>query len=185
MHVQAEAAEEVLASEPDSARRSLRRIQSTGREALGEMRRLLGIVRGEESREDLRPQPGVGDLSRLIEETTGEGLSVTLAVEGDRRELPPGIDLSAFRIVQEALTNVRKHAGRSTRTTVVVRYRETSLDLEIVDDGYGQESGDGRGQGMIGMRERVAFFGGEFSAGPCDRGGFEVRARFPLAPMMP
>jgi signal transduction histidine kinase len=180
--IQAEAAEEVLARHPDSARRSLRRIQSTGREALAEMRRLLGIVRGGETSGALSPQPGLEELERLIE-AASEDLGVELTIDGERRELPPGIELSAYRIVQEALTNVRRHAGRSAKASVLVHYGETALELEIADDGGGPRSTDGLGHGIVGMRERVAFFGGEFSAGPGDGGGFVVRAHFPLAPV--
>jgi signal transduction histidine kinase len=178
--VQAEAAEEVLFRSPDRARQSLSRIQHTGREALGELRRLLGIMRSEEEREGLTPQPRVADVERLVEQARADDLPVTLAIEGQRRELPPGVDLSAYRVVQEALTNVRKHAGRPARASVVVRYGETALELEIADDGQGPRAGDGYGHGLIGMRERVGFFGGEFSAGAGAKGGFVVQARFPL-----
>jgi signal transduction histidine kinase len=178
--VQAEAAEEVLVRSPDRARQSLSRIQHTGREALGELRRLLGIMRSEEERQGLGPQPRVADVERLVEQARADDLPVTLAMEGQRRELPPGVDLSAYRVVQEALTNVRKHAGRPARASVVVRYGETALELEITDDGQGPRAGDGYGHGLIGMRERVGFFGGEFSAGAGAKGGFVVQARFPL-----
>jgi signal transduction histidine kinase len=183
--VQAEAAEEVLGDEPDRARQSLVRIQDTGREALGEMRRLLGIMRDGAESGDLAPQPGVADIERLVGETRAEDVSVTLSVDGQPRELPAGIDLSAYRIVQEGLTNVRKHAGRPAKASVVVRYEDAALVLEITDDGRGSRAGDGHGHGLIGMRERVAFFGGEFSAGPRDEGGFAVRARFPLPAVQP
>ncbi len=175
--VQAEAADEVLDREPEKARQSLARIQRSGREALGEMRRLLGIMRNGEG---LAPQPRIADLGRLIDEAQMDDLAVTLTVEGRRRDLPPGIDLSAYRVVQEAVTNVRKHAGRPAQASVLLRYRDATLELEIVDDGQGPAAGDRRGHGLIGMHERVAFFGGEFSAGPTDAGGFSVKARFPL-----
>jgi signal transduction histidine kinase len=178
--VQAEAAEEVLSHAPDRARQSLARIQDTGREALGEMRRLLGIMRDAPGGEELAPQPRVADLERMVEESQAEDLSVTLTVEGELRELPAGVELSAYRIIQEALTNVRKHAGRPANASVVVRYGEAALELEIVDDGQGLSAEGGQGHGLVGMRERVAFFGGEFSAGPGKEGGFVVRARFPL-----
>jgi signal transduction histidine kinase len=181
--VQAEAAEEVLSDAPDRARESLVRIQDTGREALGEMRRLLGVMRGGAESGEVAPQPRLADVERLVEETRADDLPVELTVQGRRRELSPGIELSAYRIVQEALTNVRKHAGRSAKARVVVRYGEAALELEISDDGRGARAGDGHGQGLIGMRERVAFFGGEFGAGPGANGGFVVRARFPLPGM--
>jgi signal transduction histidine kinase len=179
--IQAEAAEGVLAREPEKARRSLHRIQATSREALREMRRLLKIVRAPESTDDdLSPQPRLDQLDRLVE-AAGDEPRVELRVDGARREVPPGVDLSAYRIVQEALTNVRRHAGRSASVTVTVHYGEGSLDIEIADDGTGPQSSDGFGHGLIGMRERVLFFGGRFSAGPGEKGGFVVRASFPLA----
>jgi signal transduction histidine kinase len=178
--VQAEAAEEVLGDAPDRARQSLVRIQDSGREALAEMRRLLGIMRDGPPGGELAPQPRVADVERLVEEARAEDLPVTLSVEGEQRELPAGVELSAYRIVQEALTNVRKHAGRPTKASVVVRYAEAALELEVADDGKGPRAGDGHGHGLIGMRERVAFFGGEFSAAAGEEGGFVVRASFPL-----
>ena len=178
--VQAEAAEEVLGREPDSARRSLERIQHSGREALGEMRRLLGVMRSHDDEGRLAPQPRIAELERLVEEARADDMPVTLTIEGERRELPPGIELSAYRIVQEALTNVRKHAGRPVSADVRVRYGETTLALEIADDGHGAQGADGDGLGLIGMRERVAFFGGDFSAEPTAERGFVIRARFPL-----
>jgi signal transduction histidine kinase len=181
--VQAEAAEEVLSDAPDRARQSLVRIQDTGREALGEMRRLLGIMREGAGSGALAPQPRVADLERLVEESRAQDLSVMLSVEGERRVLPAGIELSAYRIVQEALTNVRKHAGRPAKASVVVYYADAALELEVADDGQGSRVGGDRGLGLVGMRERVAFFGGEFSAGPGEDGGFVVRARLPLPAM--
>jgi len=178
--VQAEAAEEVLGDEPERARQSLTRIQDTGREALGEMRRLLGIMRDETERGVPAPQPCVADLERLVEESRAEDLVVTLTVDGVRRELPAGVELSAYRIVQEALTNVRKHAGRPAEASVVVRYRDAAVELEVTDDGQGPSGGGVHGHGLVGMRERVAFFGGEFSVGPGEGGGYVVRASFPL-----
>jgi signal transduction histidine kinase len=178
--VQAEAAEEVLGRAPDRARQSLVRIQDTGRGALGEMRRLLGIMRDDAQGGELAPQPRVADVERLVDETRAEGLPVTLTVEGERRDLPVGVELSAYRIVQEALTNVRKHAGRPAKASVVVRYGIAALELEVADDGRGATAPTAGGHGLVGMRERVAFFGGEFSAGPAAAGGFVVRARFPL-----
>ena len=183
--IQAEAAEEVLDQEPERARQSLVRIQDTGREALDEMRRLLGIMRGEREGEELVPQPRVGDIERLADEARAAKLPVTLRIEGEPRALPPGIELSAYRIVQEALTNIRKHAGRPASATIVVRYADAALELEIADDGSGPQIKDGRGHGLIGMRERVAFFGGEFTAGEGEAGGFVVRARFALPAMQP
>jgi signal transduction histidine kinase len=183
--VQAEAAEEVLGEAPDRARRSLVRIQDTGREALGEMRRLLGIMRDDAQGGALAPQPRVADVGRLAEETRAAGLPVTLTVEGERRELSAGIELSAYRIVQEALTNVRKHAVRPTEASIVVRYGVSALELQVADDGRAATAPGTGGHGLIGMRERVAFFGGEFSAGTGATGGFVVWARLPLPAVEP
>jgi signal transduction histidine kinase len=180
--VQAEAAEELLDSEPDRARASLRTVQRASREALTEMRRLVSILRADGANAPLAPHPGVSDLGTLVERAREAGLAVELVIEGAPRELPPGVDFSGFRIVQEALTNVRKHAG-TAKARVSIRYLRGALEVEIVDDGRGVTPGDGGGHGLVGMRERVTFFGGEFSAEPGDEGGFSVRARFPLAPV--
>jgi signal transduction histidine kinase len=182
--IQAEAAEEVLDDQPERARQSLVRIQDSGREAMGEMRRLLGIIRGDDAA-DLAPQPRLTDIERLVDDARAAGLDATLAVEGTPRPLPPGVDLSAYRIVQEALTNVRKHAGRSAAATVLVRYADAALELEIADDGRGPEARNGGGHGLIGMRERAELFAGEFSAGPGEAGGFVVCARFALPASRP
>jgi signal transduction histidine kinase len=127
----------------------------------------------------LAPQPGLDDLAALVEQTRRAGLPVELHVEGDPRPVPLGADLSAYRIVQEALTNARKHAG-DARATVTIRYRDRELEVEVADDGRGSGNGDGGGHGLVGMRERVALFGGELDAGPQTGGGFRVRARLPL-----
>jgi signal transduction histidine kinase len=179
MVVQAGAAEEVLRRAPERALDPIRAVQETGREALAEMARLLGILRRDGEELGLAPQPGLADLGALIEQTRLAGLPVELHVEGASRPLPLGADLSAYRIVQEALTNARKHAGRA-RATVTVRYGAETLDLEIVDDGSGSTNGEGGGHGLVGMRERVALFGGELDAGPRRGGGFCVHARLPL-----
>jgi signal transduction histidine kinase len=178
--LQAEAAEEVMGRAPEQARQALVRIQGAGREALAEMRRLLGIMRDEGGRDGLSPQPRVADLARLVEDARGDGLAVTFTVVGEPRWLPAGVDLSAYRIAQEALTNVRKHAGRPAKAGVVLSYADTALELEIADDGRGPAARDRAGRGLVGMRERVDFLGGELSAGPGADGGFVVRARFPL-----
>ena len=176
--VQAEAAEEVLAREPDRARDSLQRIQGASREALGEMRRLLGIMR--EGNGVLAPAHGIADLERLVAETQLDGLSVSLELDAPREGLPPAVELSAFRVVQEALTNVRRHAGRPMHARVSVRREGGALTVEVADDGKGRAADSSDGHGLLGMRERASLFGGEFSAGPRDTGGFVVRASFPL-----
>src|SRR5207247_7488913 len=125
------------------------------------------------------PQPGLALLGTLLEQGRAAGLPVELALEGALDDLPAGVDLSAYRIVQEALTNTLKHA-RATSASVALRRSPGVLELEVADDGSGAGNGDGAGQGLIGMRERVALFGGELDAGPAAGGGFVVRARFPL-----
>ena len=147
------------------------------------MRRLLGVLRQEgEPRGSLAPAPGLGDLSSLVRQVTDAGLKVWISVDGERGEIPPGIDLSAYRIVQEALTNVIKHAA-VTEASVTIGYQPGSVTVEVADQGAGPSRGtvNGTGHGIIGMRERVAVFGGEFAAGPGPGGGFRVRARFPVA----
>lgn len=158
----------------------LRAVETTARQAMAEMRRLFGVLRADRDRLALAPQPGLGQLGRLVEQTRSAGLPVDLRVEGDPVALPPGVDLAAYRIVQEALTNTRKHAGEA-RASVVVRYRDGDLELEVEDDGAGltRDGADG-GQGLIGMRERVALYGGMLDTGDRPGGGFRVWARLPF-----
>ncbi|MBA2294913.1 MAG: histidine kinase, dimerization and phosphoacceptor region, partial [Actinobacteria bacterium] len=154
-------------------------IEATGAKALTEMRRLLHMLRADDEEVALAPQPSVDSLELLASQVREAGLPVELRFEGVRRELPPGVDVSAYRIVQEALTNVLKHAGPA-RARVSVRYEEDALALEIVDTGVGTGSNGGGGHGLLGMRERVALFGGELDSGPQSEGGFSVRATLPL-----
>jgi signal transduction histidine kinase len=162
------------------AETALGSIERTAREGLREMRRLLGLL-GDESA-PREPQPGLDRLDELVAGARGAGLEVSTAVEGAPTRLPAGVDLSAYRIVQEALTNAMKHAGRC-RARVVVRYRPDAVELEILDDGRGVEGPPAGGRGLAGMRERVSLLGGEFAAGPADDGrGFRVCARLPLEP---
>jgi signal transduction histidine kinase len=180
MTVQAAAAGDAFETQPGRVREALSSIESTGREALTELRRLLGSVRPADSPGTFAPQPGLARLDDLIEQVRATGLAVELTVEGGPRELPPGVDLSAYRIVQEALTNILKHAHAS-HATVLVRYRTGTLDVEVVDDGRrATVDGAERGHGIIGMRERAALVGGELRAGPAASGGFIVQARIPL-----
>lgn len=162
MVVQAGAAEEVAKRQPERAIEPLRQIQETGRQALAEMSRLLGILRGGEEI-GLAPPPGLEALEALLDETRRTGLPIALAVEGSRRPLPPGPDLTAYRILQEALTNARKHAGPA-HARVALRYRDDALEIEVMDDGPGTSNGFRGGHGLIGMRERVAVFGGHGTA---------------------
>jgi signal transduction histidine kinase len=154
-------------------------IADLGREAMAEMHRTLRLLRGSDAAERA-PQPGLGDLDALLERSRAAGLDVELSVEGEPRPLPQSVDLSAFRIVQEALTNVLKHAGRAP-ATVLLGYRPDGLELTIRDsgDGAARAPGAAGGHGLIGMQERAALFGGTLTAGPCNGHGFEVRALLP------
>ncbi len=184
MVVQAGAARRVL-DRPDVAREALVSVEATGSQVLGEMRNLLGVLRTDDKALGaLEPQPGLGQLQSLLASVGGVGLPVELRVEGEARSLAPGVDLSAYRIVQEALTNTLKHAGAS-QALVVLRYQGSGLELQITDDGRGvadhRAVGDGSpvAHGLVGMRERVAMFGGELRTGPRPGGGFSVTASFP------
>jgi signal transduction histidine kinase len=167
---------------PDHAREvdDLRAVESTARQAMAEMRRLFGVLRAEGERPSLSPQPGLDQLDRLIAETRAAGFPVSVDVEGTPVPLPPGLALAAYRIVQEALTNVRKHAPGG-RVTVCLRYGERDLDLAVEDTGGGAgDRLDGGGYGLVGMHERVSLYGGTLDAGPQPGGGFSVRARLPF-----
>jgi len=178
--LQAGAERRVLDATNSSTREVLETIEQVGRGALTETRRLLGMLRSDTD-EPLTPQPGLDDVPTLVTQLREVGLPVELHVDGERRGLPVAIELSAYRIVQEALTNALKHAG-DARTTVHVRYGPNSLELEIADDGAGNASRvSGGGHGLIGMRERVALYGGRFEAHPDPQGGFVVRVRLPVA----
>ena len=183
MVVQAQAAQRLVESEPEDLRQVLGSIETTGRQALVEMRRLLGVLRRSDADLSLAPQPGLDDLDELIGQVRAAGLPVELHVEGEPEPLPPGVDLSAYRIVQEALTNTLKHAGPA-RAGVTIRYRPSEVELEVNDDGDGAGKGEGAGQGLIGMRERVAIYGGVFESGR-QNGAYVVRARLPLDPSRP
>jgi signal transduction histidine kinase len=152
-------------------------IEGSGREAVGELRRSLGLLRGEGAEV---PPSGLDRLDELIAQVREAGLSVAVRREGDPMTLPPAVDLSAYRIVQEALTNVLKHAGPA-RAEVVVGYRPDGLHLRVSDEGGTATQASEGGQGLIGMRERAALFGGELSAGPVPGGGFAVECRLPVA----
>jgi signal transduction histidine kinase len=176
----------VAQTQPEEAAKALAAIEATSRAALIELRRLLGVLRQEgEPQGDLAPAPGLADLDGLLAEMAKAGLGVRLRVEGTPSPLPAGVDLSAYRIVQEALTNVVKHAGPA-RAQVTIGYRHQEVRVEVSDDGRGvtAPTGDGRarvGHGLIGMRERVQVFGGDLEVGPGPVGGFRVAARLPFA----
>jgi signal transduction histidine kinase len=177
--IQAGAERRVLGDANASTHEVLQTIEQIGRSALTEMRRLLGMLRGD-ANEPLMPQPGLADVPLLVGQLREAGLDVALQVDGERRGLPVGIELSAYRIVQEALTNALKHAG-DARTTVHVRYGPDSLELEIADDGAGNgDRASGGGHGLVGMRERVALYGGRLDAGRRPGGGFAVHVLLPI-----
>ncbi len=181
MVVQAGAAEEVLATEPERAREPLRSIRTTGQQALVEMRRLLGILRTDESSTPLAPPPGLAGLDALTEQTRVMGLPTEVRVEGEQYALPPGLDVAVYRLIQESLTNTRRHA-RATQAHVLLHFHPDSLDVEVTDDGSNRApSGpNSSGHGLIGMRERVSLYGGDLSTGPRPEGGWMVKAHLPI-----
>lgn len=176
MVVQAGAARRVVGTRPDQAAEALGHIESTGRDALNEMRRLLGVLRGEGST-TMDPQPSLDQLDQLA--TADPSLPVRVAISGTPRRLPPSVDMQAFRIVQEALTNVRKHAGPA-RASVDIDYSTDHVQVTVADDGRGASVPDGAGHGLVGMRERVSLVGGTLQAGPRPGGGWLVRATLPV-----
>ena len=182
--VQAGAAEEVAEKDAPRARAALGTIRAVGNEALAEMRRLLGVLRESDEELGLDPQPGVARLHELVEHARAAGLDVQVVVDGEARPLPPGVDLAVFRVVQEALTNVRRHA-HTDRACVLLRYGPDAIDVNVTDGGRGPTraaaEGAGQGRGLTGMRERVELYGGTLTAHGQDGGGFTVRARLPTA----
>jgi signal transduction histidine kinase len=177
--VQAGVGAHVIESRPEEAKRSLEIIDSASRSALAEIRRMLGLLRSPEEPADTSPSPGLDDLRWLAEETALAGLEVELRVDAPRPPLPPGIQLTVYRIVQEAVTNALKHAGAS-RASVSVVVEDGAARIAVVDDGRGAPAQAGEGHGIAGMRERVAMHGGTFEAGSVAGGGFRVSATIPL-----
>jgi len=180
MGVQAGAARLVIDRDRAKAKEALSAIESSSRQAVAELHRLLGFLRQAGDRDDLAPQPGLSELPRLAASMSDSDLAVELSIEGEQRSLPATIDVSAYRIVQEALTNTLKHSAAS-RADVHVRYWPDELEVEIVDDGRpnGASPSASGGLGLIGMRERAALHGGQLSAGPLAGGGFAVKVRLP------
>jgi signal transduction histidine kinase len=180
MVVQADGAGYALRTDPDRAGAALEAIADTGRQALAEMRRLLGVLRSADEQATLAPVPGLGELRELLDQARGAGLEVSYTLSGTPRELPEGAELAAYRVVQESLTNTRKHAGLAATAAVALRYEAQCLTVEVTDDGLGDVSTeDAGGHGLVGMRERIAVYGGTVTAGQLPGGGFGVTARLP------
>jgi signal transduction histidine kinase len=182
MGVQAGAARLIMNRDPDRAAAALASIEASSRQAVEELHRLLGFLRQSGDADELSPQPGLAQLTDLAASMANSGLAVTLACEGNRRPLPPTVDVSAYRIVQEALTNILKHA-HAAHATVNVRYLPTAVQIDVLDDGRTQPQpvGERSGLGLIGMRERAGLHGGTLVAQPRDDGGFAVQATLPTA----
>jgi signal transduction histidine kinase len=179
MTVQAGAVRRLLRPEQEKERDALVAVESTGRQALTEMRRLVGLLREQGTMPEFAPQPGLGTIDSLLDGVRAAGLPVELEVAGSPHELPPGVDLAAYRVVQEALTNALKYAGPA-HAWVEVAWSDDQLELTIANDGRSDGDGTGGGQGLDGMRERVSLYGGEIASGPRDGGGYVVRARLPI-----
>lgn len=189
--VQAAAAQAIAETRPEDATRLMRSIEATGHDALVEMRRMLGVLRNGEASQDpgergsLAPQPSLDDIGSVVAHCVDAGRPTELVIEGERRPLAPGVELAAFRIVQEALTNVVKHAGPSATATVTIRYGTDSLTVSVADTGRGAAAGPAGGtggHGLVGMRERVEIYDGQLAAGPQPGGGYLVRASLPIGP---
>jgi signal transduction histidine kinase len=185
MVVQADGAGYALDGNPERARRALAAISATGRQTLTEMRRLLGLLRSGDARTELTPQPGLGQLRELVEQARAAGMSVSLTQQGVPHPLPEGAELAGYRVVQESLTNTRKHAGLAAAASITLRYDHDGLVVQVSDNGRGAPAGgDGTGHGLAGMRERVEMYGGTVTAGPLANGGYQVTARIPAVPAL-
>jgi signal transduction histidine kinase len=179
MTVQASAVRRLLRPEQEKEREALEIVEQTGRQALAEMRRLVGVLRRPEEAPALAPQPSLEHLEKLVAHVRESGLPVELRVEGEAVRLPAGLDLTAYRFVQEGLTNALKHAS-ADQAQVLVRYGKGEIELEVADNGTGGGDGSSGGHGLVGMRERVAVYGGELEAAEGPEGGFRLRARLPV-----
>lgn len=183
MVVQAGAAQRVVDAHPDQARQALEHIQITGRLALGDMRRMLGVLRDDDGSVELSPQPTIDDVHDIVDHCVEAGIPTELIIDGERHDAAAGAEMTSYRIVQEALTNVIKHAGRPARAVVRITNLSDAIRVEITDDGCGastREIDQATGHGLIGMRERVELYGGRFGAGPRPGGGFRVDATIPF-----
>ena len=181
MVIQAGAARQVVQTAPERATESLLTVESTGREVMAELRRLLGVLNDADEAAGVTPQPGLDQVGALVDRVRAAGLPTELEIVGPRRALPASLDVTAYRIVQEALTNALRHARRAA-TFVHISFDPDQLRLEVLDDGPGGEAGvgDGSGRGLIGMRQRAALVGGRLEAGPRLGGGYAVRAWLPI-----
>jgi signal transduction histidine kinase len=179
MTVQASAVRRLLEDDQEKEREALLVVEQTGREALAEMRRMVGVLRRPEEAPALAPQPSLEHIDKLVAHAREAGLPVQVRIEGTPEQLPAGIDLTAYRLVQEGLTNALKHA-RAGHAEIVIRYGDGHVELTISDDGTGDGDGHKGGHGLVGMRERVSLYGGELEAGPKAGGGFRLRARLPV-----
>jgi signal transduction histidine kinase len=179
MTVQASGVRRLLRPDQEREREALLIVEQTGREALAEMRKLVGVLRRPEEAPALAPQPSLEHLDKLVEQVRESGLTVDLKVEGKATNLPASVDLAGYRLVQEGLTNTLKHA-QARKAEVLVRYGNGEVELVVTDDGNGTGGGEGSGHGLVGLRERVAVVGGQLDAGPRAGGGYEVRARLPM-----
>jgi len=177
MTVQAGAERMALANDRPETSRVLSQIEVTGRQTLQEMRRMLGLLRSDDSA-DFTPQPGLAQVGALAERMARSGLDVDVQVEGEPGPVSPGVDISAYRIVQEALTNVLKHA-EAGRARVRVTHGDGGIEIEVADDGTGGREPDGQGHGLTGIRERVGLYGGSLDVGPAPQGGWRLVARLP------
>jgi signal transduction histidine kinase len=179
MTVQAGAVRRLLRPDQERERQALEVVEATGREALTEMRRLVGLLREQGSMPEFSPQPSMRAVDVLVGTVREAGLPVELEIDGAPRELPPGVDLSAYRVIQEALTNALRYAGPA-QAWVTVRWTDETLELEIANDGRSEPGVGGGGHGLTGLRERVALVGGTVDSGPRPGGGFVVRAQLPI-----
>ena len=179
MTVQTAGVRSLLRPHQEREREALQIVEQTGREALAEMRRLVGVLRRPEEAPALAPQPSLEHLDKLVEQARESGLPVEVRVEGDHVELSPGLDLTAYRLVQEGLTNAVKHAN-AQHAEVLVRYDNGHVELTVTDDGTGDGGGESGGHGLVGMRERVSVYGGRIDAGPLPEGGYRLHATLPV-----
>ena len=179
MVLQAGAVRHRLAGDLAEDKSALEEVEEAGRQALAEMRRLLGVMRRDDDERDLTPQPSLASVDTLVDQISGAGLPVHLHVEGEPIALPTGIELSAYRIIQEGLTNALKH-GRASRADVTLRYIRDALEVEVCDDGQGRATTDGAGYGLLGIQERVKIYGGTMTAETAPGRGFALKTRLPL-----